>query len=132
MPTLTEVRDIADAWLAARWPTVQTRQETYASNHNGRYWQGLRSHSSIPIDAIDSFADLLDSHPTDQVSSWNDALPGLPTNWPVLFVMDVYDGPQGMGYVGSVYVYHTNTDRTYSRSRNEGPETWRTVAWHQV
>ena len=132
MPTLQEIKDTADAWLLARWPTIQTRQTNYAGNHGGRYWQGLRTHSVIPTDAIDAPADLLDTHPTDQNESWNDAIPGLPANWPIAFVMNVYNGPQGWGYVAHVFVYVSQLDRTYTRSQNVGSETWRTQGWHEV
>lgn len=132
MPTLAEIRDIADGWLAARWPTVVNRQATYAANHSGRYWQGLRSHSNFPIDAIESLADQLDNHPTDQPETWHDAINNLPVNWPCALVMDVYQGPQGWGYCASVYVYVSQLSRIYSRSQNVGPETWRTRPWHEV
>lgn len=130
--TLAEIRDAADTWLAARWPTVQARQTTYASNHSGRYWQGLKSHANFPTDAIASLADNLDSHPTDQAETWNDAISGLPANWPCALVMDVYNGPQGWGYVATVYVYVSQLDRVYSRSQNVGPESERTIPWHEV
>jgi hypothetical protein len=131
MATLQEVKDTVDAWLAARWPTIQNRQSIYASNHGGRYFQGLRTHSNFPIDAIETTADLLNSHPTDQAETWLDAIPTIPSQWPCAFLMDVYNGPQGWGYVGSVYVYVSQLDRIYTRSQNVGPETHRTVGWHQ-
>lgn len=131
LATLQEVKDIVDAWLAARWPTIQNRQAIYASNHNGRYFQGLRTHSNFPIDAIEVTADLLNAHPTDQPETWLDAFPTIPTEWPCAFLMDVYNGPSGWGYVGGVYVYVSQLDRIYTRSQNVGPESWRTVGWHQ-
>lgn len=132
MPTPSEIRDTADAWLAARWPTILNRQATYASNHNGRYWQGLITHTTIPVDAIDALADQLNNHPTDQNVSWNQAIPGLPVNWPIAIVMDVYDGPDGTGFCGTVYVYITQLSRLFSRSQNVGSETWRTRPWHEI
>lgn len=132
MPTLQEIRDTADAWLAARWPTVQNRQALYASNHSGRFWQGLVTHSNFPTDAIESLADRLDDHPTDQPETWNNAINNLPTNWPLALTMDVYNGPQGWGYVASVYVYVSQLDKVFSRSQNVGAEVWRTQAWHEV
>jgi hypothetical protein len=132
MPTLAEIRDGADAWLAARWPTVLNRQAAYAANHGGRYWQGLLTHGTIPIDAVESLADRLNEHPTDQPESWHDAIAGLPVNWPCALVMDVYQGPQGWGYCATVYVYVSQLSRIYSRSQNVGPEQHRTVGWHEV
>jgi hypothetical protein len=130
--TLQEIKDIADSWLAARWPTVQSRQATYASNHGGRFFQGLRTHGTFPTDAVAALADLLDSHPTDQAETWNDAIAGLPANWPIALVMDVYNGPEGWGYVGHVFVYVSQLDRIYTRSQNVGSETWRTSPWREV
>lgn len=130
--TPQEIRDAVDTWLAARWPTVVSRETTYASNHNGNYWQGLITHTNIPADDIAALADLLDNHPTDQLVSWNQAIPGLPTQWPMALVMDVYDGPLGKGYCGTIYIYITQLGRLYSRSQNVGPETWRTQSWHAL
>lgn len=132
MATLQEVRDTVDAWLAARWPTLQARQDVYASNHGGRYFQGLRTHSNFPVDAIEVTADLLATHPTDQSETWLDAVPSIPTAWPCAFKMDVYNGPSGWGYVGSVYVYVSQLDRIYTRSQNVGSETFRTVGWREL
>lgn len=130
--TPAEIRTAADNWLSARWPTVVARQTTYASNHNGRYWQGLVTHSNIPVDAVDTLADLLNNHPTDQNVNWNQAIPGLPTNWPIAIVMDAYDGPDGTGFVGRVFVFITELGKVFTRSQNVGPETWRTEGWHAM
>ena len=44
--------------------------------------------------------------------------------------MDVYDGPQGKGYVGTVWAAFDGS--VYSRARNFGPETERTLDWRRL
>ena len=134
MPTLANVRDRVDNWLVNTvWPVIVTRQETYQATH-GTYWQGLVTHSIPPdhvtADYADTVPDMLDGQPHDQPVSWTAFIPELNTSLPAAFVIDVYDGPDGQGYVGSVFVRYNGT--LYSRRQNHGPETWRTEAWHVV
>jgi hypothetical protein len=134
MPTLAQVRDAVDTWLAGKWPTVQARQTTYFGNH-GRYWQGLVTH--LPVPAHTSSVDgstapnRLALKPTDIAQSWLDVLPEWLTElMPAAVWIDAYDGPDGKGYVASVKATHNGN--TWMRSQNVGPETWRTIGWHQV
>lgn len=134
MPTLGQMRNHADDWLQARWSTVQTRQENYKAAH-GVYWQGLRSHTvevnHTTADYDDQIADNLAGHPTDQSDNWLDILPEVDgIAFPAVFVMDVYKGPLGDGYVATVYAKYNGT--IYSRSQNVGPESWRTLDWFVV
>jgi hypothetical protein len=135
MPTLNQVRTAIDDWLAARWPAVQSRQATYASNHGGAYWQGLVS--CVPAPAHTTNADgsvvpnRFDVKPADMTATWADVMP----EWvgqlaPAAIWMDAYDGPLGTGYVASVRA--TFNGVTWQRSQNVGPETWRTQPWQQV
>lgn len=135
MPTLNQMRTAVDTWLAGKWPVVVARQETYASNHGGRYWQGLRTHNVDPAytNSTDGsrVADRFGQAPSDQLASWLDVLP----EWvaellPVCIWIDVYDGPQGTGWVAGIQATHNGN--TYRRTQNVGPETWRTQGWHQV
>lgn len=134
MPSLAQVRNRVDDWLAARWPTVQARQATYAANHGGRYWQGLRNLSFEPLHTTQSFADatpdLMDSHPTDQAETWLDFLPEIENvAIPACVIFDVYQNSDGWGYVATVMARHNGT--IYRRSQNgAGTETWRTEGWH--
>lgn len=134
MPTLAQTRTKVDDWLAARWPTIIARQETYYGN-NGQYWQGLWTHTSPPEHTNGNDGDVapddLANHPTDQAESWLDffaELQGVPITASVK--MDTYVGPLGPGFVAEVWVKHNNTE--YRRRQNYGPESWRTVAWHIV
>ena len=129
MATLAQVRTKVDNWLTTFWPNVVTRQATYLANH-GQYWQGLWTHSVQPTDNADTAPDLLASHPTDQLESWLGTLDDLlPANMPAALKIDVYDGPEEMGFVGTVAVKFNS--KIYMRSRNEGPEIYRTEAWHE-
>lgn len=127
--TLAQARTKVDTFLADHWPTVLARQETYFAAH-GRYWQGLRAFTIPPVQAEDATPDCLSSHPADQAETWLDVFPDLPAQWPASVRCDVYDGPSGMGYV--VTVRGTLNGVTWERSRNVGPLTERTAAWHQV
>jgi hypothetical protein len=132
--TLQEARQKVDQWLAARWPTIQDRQATYLANH-GRYWQGLRSNISnlTYTDATDASipADNLGSSPTDQIETWLAVFPELNgINFPAVVWIDTYNGPEGQGYVASVFICHNAN--CYLRSQNVGPEAWRTAAWSVV
>ena len=139
MPTLLQVRNAIDARLATLWTNqVIPRQTVYASNHGGRFWQGLITFtiSALPNNPSDAnpavleVVPVLNTHPTDQASTWVDAGINLEATIPMAVQMDVYDGPQGTGYVGTVWARWNGN--TYSRSQQVGPETWRTQAWAQV
>lgn len=135
MPTITAVRNAVDSRLSTLWNTIQTRQDAYLLA-NGRYFQGKRSHTAAPANTGAgslqmAAADLLDDHPTDQVHTWLDFLPelnGLAIE--MVLTIDVYDGPQGRGYVGTVRVSHNGT--SYERAAQVGTETWRAFAWRTV
>ena len=129
MPTLQQTRTAIDDWLAARWPTVTSRQADYFASH-GRYWQGLRTRT-VPVqwDAqTDGSAvpDALDRAPADS-PSWRSVFPEFDAVLPAVVRCDVYDGPLGIGYVVTVEV--TWNGRVFWRSQNVGPEVWRTVGW---
>lgn len=132
--TLVQVRNRIDTFLTNHWNLVVTRENTYASNHGGNYWQGLISHSIVPshTGAVvgDSVGDQFTLTPTDQPSSWNDALPGetwLTESWPAALTIDTYDGPLGKGWVATVYVRYSGT--IYFRVKAFGPDTSYDKPW---
>ena len=134
MPTLAQVRNRVDNKLAnVVWPLIVAKQEVYF-DANDVYWQGLRTHSIEPAHVTADYADTvpteLDGSPNDQPVSWTTFIPEINTSLPAAFVSDVYHGPEGQGFVISVYARYNGT--LYSRSQNSGPETWRTVGWHSV
>jgi len=134
MPTLAQVRTRVDDWLAARWVILRDRQIAYYNTH-GRYFQGLVTHTNLPAHLTAAFADAigdrLAAHPTDSPHDWTALLPeiaGLAI--PAAIVIDNYGGPEGQGFVATIWCRYNGT--IYSRSQNYGPETWRTVGWHVV
>lgn len=130
--TLTQARQKVDDWLALKWPDIVARQQNYFVNR-GQYWQGLKTHTVVPAFTSgqdgDSIADRLDAQPDDVFSNWSTAFP----DWvnapiPCAVKCDVYQDPlDGWGWVATVYVRYNGT--LYSRSRNVGPQAWRTRAW---
>lgn len=134
MATLIQVRTRVDTWLADKWPTITARQENYKSNR-GNYWQGVRTHTVVPAHTNgadgDTIPDRLEQEPSDAFSDWKNVFP----EWdgvaiPCALQCDVYESPQGKGYVATVFIRYNGV--LYSRSRNVGPESHRTEAWHIV
>lgn len=128
MATLAQIRTAVDTKLAQLWPGVQAKQDAYAAAHDGRYWQGLITASTIPADGTTVTPDVGNATPTDQPDPWPAALVNSPL--PMAIQMDVYDGPLGAGYVATCYVRVLGN--LYVRSQNVGPETWRTAPWTQI
>ena len=131
MATLTQLRTRVDAWLADKWPTIVARQQNYFANR-GTYWQGLRTHTIDPAHTNgadgDSIADRLAVHPTDQFSNWLNVFP----EWdgvaiPCTVQCGTYGGPQGQGWVATIWIRFNGT--LYTRSQNVGPESYRTQPW---
>jgi hypothetical protein len=131
--SIATVRTKIDDWLTPRWATLVDRQDTFFTNR-GKYFQGKWTHSGEveQTDALngDTVADRLTDSPTDQPQHWRDfignAFNTLPL--PARLRIDVYNGPLGQGWVATLQVRYDGN--VYERSRNVGPETWRTKAWH--
>lgn len=136
VPTLAIVRNAVDSRLATLWNIVQNRQDAYFATHQ-KFWQGLRSNSAditnptAGTTATTTASNALAGHPTDQNETWLDFLAelnGLPIE--MVLTIDVYNGPQGQGYVGTVRVGHNGV--FYQRAAQVGPETWRAYGWTAV
>jgi hypothetical protein len=94
--------DIEADWLT-HWNTIaQLQLEFYFLN--GRPWQGLLTHSTIPADGNSAPADRLLSHPTDLTQNWIDFYSGIPTSLHYAVRIDTYDGFGGRGFVSHLYV----------------------------
>lgn len=123
MPTLTQIRARCDDFLTSRWAALVAAQEAYFQTH-GRYWQGLATHD-LPPDhttaaALDTVADRLATHPTDQSETWLDFLPALQgVSIPAALAIDVYEATQGHGFVATLYVRFNGT--AHSRTQAIGP-----------
>lgn len=136
------VRTRVNDWLRdVALPRIQSRQTTYAANHDGRFWQGLWTHGdgSTPSYAQDTDtttvpADRLDDAPALGVGetprSWRQQDSGASgLSWPCRIRIDVYDGPSGTGYVVTASIIYQGN--IYAISRGFGPED-RDTPWHQV
>lgn len=133
--SLATVRAKIDNWLTPKWPWLIGKQSDYFTA-NGYYFQGLWTHTGelIQTDALDgdTVPDNLSSRPTDQVHTWHDAV-GNALNallLPARLKLDVYDGPQGKGWVAVLQVKYNGN--VYQRAKQVGPETGHTQDWHQV
>lgn len=127
-------RAAVDAQLAPLWATIQARQAAYLAAH-GRYWQGLKLLITTPADGVDATPDNVASHPP--VSSggvpenWTSFLgASLPASLAATIWIDVYDGPNGKGYVATVE--GTLGGNTWRRAVQIGPETRFAYPWVQV
>lgn len=127
--TEAEIKTKVNTFLANLWTVIQNREATYLAN-NGKYWQGKVSHSVTPAEGDDVAPNLTATDkPTDQAEKWTDLFT-VPAVMPCSIKVDVYNGPLGWGYVGTVRV--SIVGRTWERSQQFGPETWRTEGWHEV
>lgn len=136
MPTLNQMRNAIDNFVTTRWPTIVARQENFRTNR-GRYWQGLPTHLTCPAHTNSTdgskTGDRLEESPDDQgaFSTWLNVFPEwLSDLLPACVRVDVYDGPQGEGWVLTIEATHNGT--LWRRSQNVGPEGHRTQGWHQV
>lgn len=134
MPTLTQIRNAIDNFVTNKWPTIVARQENFRANR-GTYWQGLATHTSCPSHSNSTddskLGDRLNETPSDQFATWLNVFPEWVTELlPACVKVDVYDGPQGQGWVLTVEAIHNGT--LWRRSQNVGPESHRTQGWHQV
>jgi len=120
---LTKVNN-ALADIAAR---IEAREAIYFAN-NGKYWQGIRTPSIIPIDGADTVPNLT-LHPTDQVEDWNGVT--LPANIPLAIAVVVHHGPLGWGYT-EMALARVSADGLYIRSRGIGAYGVTTVGWDKV
>lgn len=124
MATRAQIHAAVDAKLADAWGVIQTRQEAYYAV-NGRYWQGLRTHAAVPIDGAEATPDIGTRTPRDQGSPWPLAI--RTASLPMALQVHCYDGPAGQGYQAIVTVQIAG--RTWMRSAQVGPETWRQHGW---
>jgi hypothetical protein len=131
--THTQIQTAADSFWTTHNAKFTAVQINYAAGHNGRFWQGIRSHATCPDDGA-LVNPTLTSRPTDQIERWTDMFAGgraLPsTNWPVCLAVDVYEGPRGNGW--SVTVAYTKGGETWARTYHFGPETRRERGWARV
>lgn len=128
MATAAEIRQAVDTRLGTLWAAIQTRQDSYFATH-GRYWQGLRTASSIPADGAESLPDVGTAQPHYQSGApWPATIRN--TTLPMAIEVHQYVSPQGPGYQATVTV--TINGRTWARTAQHGPETWRAHGWREI
>lgn len=127
--TAAQIRQKADDALTPLWNSIRTRQAVYASNHNGRYWQGLRTHTACPADGTEVAPDALTSKPSDIDLNWTQTGLTMPSVLCFTIRVDAYDGPSGRGFTGTAEV--TINGQVWERTANDGPETWRAHGWRR-
>lgn len=123
-------------WWPAAVPVIQAEENTYLTEQN-RYLQGLISHTVIPQHSgtgrgADATPDNLIAVISDQPHTLDNRLPpGIKgQKWPCAVVLDVYQGPQGWGWVATLMFRHTATPgQVHERAINFGPETYRNFGW---
>lgn len=111
---IPEILNDIDVRFAQYEAIIKTTQKAYFSD-NGRYWQGLWTHSSTP--SSESAPDSLSESPTDQEVSWLDMLSAYPgISFPETMLsrmsIDTYEDSSGHGYVVIL-------------ERDVGSDTWR-------
>jgi len=128
-PDFKSIDTVIDAYL----PKFQSYEINYLDAKGRGYMQALWSHSAPPADGALIAPDLLTSKPTDQAESFLDLWGAVIIDQgkvPVRLRIDVYDGPDGRGYV--IVVETIMAGRTYTRSINTGGEAWREQDWIEV
>ena len=127
------LKTIVEAKMNNLLSQLSTIQPTYKGNED-RYWQGLSCVATIPADGGTVATDPT-VKPTDQTENWsnvNGVNNGvtLDVSLPVSLQVDVYDGPNGQGYV--VIGQVEEAGRIYQKSVNVGAETFREHDWLDV
>lgn len=128
MATLQQIKDQVDSKLATLWTAIQNKEAAYFSA-NGRYWQGLRTHTVNPADGVEVLPNIGTSAPAYQGDPYPTAIRN--TAMPMSIEIHQYRTPAGVfGYQAWVYV--TVLGETYTRSAQVGPESWRSFGWTKV
>lgn len=123
------LRDEVIAELAVFDADVAMTQAAYFSRER-RYAQCIATSSNGPGDGGRKAPELTRA-PTDQPNAWEALLQGsrMQSTWLSTMRIDVYDGPQGKGYV--VTSHYGDGGRVFERAINHGPETYRSHDWRQ-
>jgi len=123
-----QVKFEIDSAAVAHLSKLSDFETAYKAGHRN-FYQQLWSNSVTPADGAALAPDLLNAGPTDQAEKLADFLAAaqLPATMEYASKVDVYDGPDGPGYVLSLRVILAG--QLWQRSINTGPEAWRDQAW---
>src|SRR5688572_17536421 len=92
----------------------------------GRYWQGIRTHTTPPADGTKTPPNP-EGKPTDQSETWKDLGLTLPEQTEASYSVSAYHSRAGHGYVIHADVIVVGVH--HRKSLNVGPDTWRTHTW---
>lgn len=119
------VRNNVNARIETLLPIIQARQAAYFES-KGKYFQGLRTHNSLPDGSSDASADRLTSRPSDQEDDWTGFnMSSLNSRFAV--TIDCYSGSAGSGYVINIFI--KVGQNVFIRKIGVGPEN-RDVDWY--
>lgn len=93
-----------------------------------KYWQGIRIPATLPSDG-NKLAPDKTLKPSDQSETWEDEAITLPASMECSVAVDIYDGPNGLGYVvrGEIEI----ANKKWIKIINIGNETYRNQDWTQ-
>lgn len=131
--TLEELQARIDTWWKENGKTIEAAQVEYKKDHP-IYFQGLKTHAVVPDQKEDKTEDKIPdkagSKPIGQAESWIDVVPVVVDEaMPCSLTVDVYDGPQGKGWVASLLVKFEGV--AFVRRINMGPEAERELSWQE-
>ena len=130
MANVEEILSAIDDGLTQYLPVIGQVQDNYYEK-NGRYAQGLFTHSSPPTDENLESPDRLDQKPTDQNETWADLAANLiPATMRSRMRIDTYRSNKGHGYV--VVLEKIINGKTYLKSHNVGPESQKSHGWQII
>jgi hypothetical protein len=135
--TLKQVRDKADAKLATLWLDVIRPGELAWFAGHGEYAQVLYTRN-LPenwedSEVVQELLPITNIEPDDRPGMTARAVFGavnIDVSLPFALATHVYNGPNGHGFVGQVWAKYEGD--IYTRARNYGAETWRTLDWHRI
>jgi hypothetical protein len=117
-----------DQAIATWMPWVISRQNDYRS-FSGRYVQMMPSHTTTPTLGDQDYPDRWYDRPTDTQWSWDDLNAIRYEPLPFTLSIDVYDGPDGIGFVTC---FDVAAGSIWRRCINYGPEALRSHPWQVI
>ena len=129
--TPEEIRDAVDAQYDSFAATIDTNQDDYIKLSTNRgYFQGLRTHSTIPADGTETAPDRIrpGDRPTDQTAPWPQDI--FPARMSGALTINTYEGDSGIGEVRMLAVEIEGD--YWQRDINRGPDRTRDKAWRIV
>ena len=127
MPLTADLKSQVDTLFDDIDKQMTSLQDDYFAA-NRKYCQLPGTHDTLPADG-----NAVASNGNKKIAgypSWNDFGINLPATCKACVMVDVYDGPQGHGYVLNGDVEQAFSH--YKRCKNVGPETRRTYDWKEI